>query len=187
MSAIDPSVRGRTVYYFSALAHHAEKNHPGVVARHEKYITALESTGVQAELGRFKEKDASCPRFRQTGPPCTFPSGVHCDGTFKRHEEKQTDVAIACRLLELATTDKDCASAVIVGGDSDLVPAIKTAKRLRPDMTVIALFPYRRRSNEVSQVVDRVLTVRPDRYERFQFPAVVVSARGVKISKPQSW
>lgn len=187
MGAIDTSVRGRTVYYFSALAHHAEKRHPGVVARHEKYITALESTGVLPVLGSFKEKDAGCPRYRQTGIHCDFADGVECDGTFRRHEEKQTDVAIACKLVELATTDSGCSVAVIVGGDSDLVPAIETSKRLRPELRIIAALPYKRNSNDMRRAADHAITIRPEQYSKHQLPDEVTSLRGVRISKPESW
>ena len=187
MGAIDASIRGRTVYYFSALAHHAERNHPGTVARHEKFITALESTGVRPVLGSFKEKDVGCPRFRKNGSHCNFADGEECDGNFKRHEEKQTDVAIACKLVELATTDENCAIAVIVGGDSDLTPAITTAKRLRPKMRILAAFPYKRHSEDVRGAVDHSFKIRPDQYVKHQFPDIVTSVRGIPIAKPQSW
>jgi len=186
MGAIDPAVRGRTVFYFSALAHHCEKRSPGVVARHERFITALQTTGVVPILGSFKEKDIHCSRFAHGIAHCAF-SDEDCDGTFKRHEEKQTDVALACKLVELATTESECSTAVIVGGDTDLVPAIETARRLRPGMQVVVAFPYKRHSNQLRKAADRVITVRPDQYAKHQFPRVVETARGTQIEKPEAW
>ena len=138
-------------------------------------------------VGSFKEKDAGCPRYRQTGVHCNFADGVECDGTFRRHEEKQTDVAIACKLVELATTDSGCSVAVIVGGDSDLVPAIETSKRLRPELRIIAALPYKRNSNDMRRAADDAITIRPEQYVKYQLPDEVTSLRGVKISKPKSW
>lgn len=45
------------VYYFSALAHHTD---PGNVAKHQAYISALNSSGVKAILGQFKRKQVRC-------------------------------------------------------------------------------------------------------------------------------
>jgi hypothetical protein len=77
------------IYYFSALAHHVESSRPGTVKRHQTYLWALKSTGVHVELAQFKEKDRWCPL---------------CHRSSKSHEEKETDVALAVRLLELLVT-----------------------------------------------------------------------------------
>ena len=102
------------VYYFSALARHIEAFKPDVVARNKTYIRCLESTGVSVELARFKKKRIHCP---------------HCNQIINRHEEKETDVAIAAKLLELFFSDQ-CDTAAIITGDTDIVPAVKTAQRL---------------------------------------------------------
>src|SRR4029077_9481136 len=63
------------VYYFSALATHLEAAKPDVTARHRLYVRALESTGVKAEMSRFKAKEVRCPA---------------CGTVNVRHEEKET-------------------------------------------------------------------------------------------------
>lgn len=187
MGSVDSTARGRTVFYFSALAKHSEKRNPGAVARHEKFISALKSTGVVPALGEFKEKDERCRRYRDGSLHCQFGNDLECDGHFKRHEEKQTDVAIASTLVRLAATAEDCAAIVLVGGDSDLLPAIRTAREIRPEIRLVAAFPYQRNSNEVRKAVDLPITIRPEHYAKHQLPDVVISPNGVEIHKPDVW
>ena len=76
--------------YFSAFAHHLESSRPGTVARHERYIEALCATGVTPHLGLFKPKDI---RYRSRT----------CEVLLRRHEEKETDVAMAATIVEAAS------------------------------------------------------------------------------------
>ncbi len=61
------------VSYFTALAHHVPD--PGVVQRHRTFIAALESVGVDAVLGNFKQKQVKC---RAT-----------CQQRFQTHKKKR--------------------------------------------------------------------------------------------------
>ncbi|MDZ4718003.1 MAG: NYN domain-containing protein [Roseiflexaceae bacterium] len=114
--------------YFSAYAKHRIPMDADVINRHKKYINCLEDTGVTIELGRFKNKPAHCP---------------HCHALIERHEEKETDVTISVRLLELFVTDQ-CDTAVVITGDTDIAPAIRAAKRLFPTKQVGVGLPYQR-------------------------------------------
>ena len=143
------------VMYFSAVAHHRESRRPGTVARQVAYFTALEATGVQLHLGHFKAKSQVCPL---------------CGGRFVGWEEKETDVAIGARLLELICRDLGD-TVVLVTGDTDLVPAMRTARRLDPTKDLVALQPYRRVNRELSRCADRALTIRVASYARNQLPA----------------
>jgi len=143
------------VVYFSAVSHHRESRHPGSVARQVAYFTALEATGVQLQLGHFKAKSQACPL---------------CCGTFVAWEEKETDVAIGAGLLEIICRDQ-CATVVLMTGDTDLVPAVHAARRLDPTKDLVALQPYRRVNRELSRCVDRALTIRVASYLRHQLPA----------------
>jgi uncharacterized LabA/DUF88 family protein len=144
-----------SVMYFSAVAHHRESRHPGTVARQVGYFTALEATGVQPHLGHFKAKSQVCPL---------------CGGRFVGWEEKETDVAIGARLLELICRDLGD-TVVLVTGDTDLVPAMRAARRLDPTKDLVALQPYRRVNRELSRCADRALTIRVASYARNQLPA----------------
>ncbi|HEX6860932.1 MAG TPA: NYN domain-containing protein [Caulobacteraceae bacterium] len=114
------SERVSAVYYFSAFADWL----PAERQRHEEYVRALESTGVQPILGQFKEKDRSCKT---------------CGAHWKGHEEKETDVNIALWLINEAyrdTYDK----ALIVSRDSDLKPALQMVRSqfAEKELTVVA-------------------------------------------------
>ena len=143
-----------TIDYFSAVAHHREAVHPSTVARQVAYFSALQAAGVDVHLGQFKAKTLVCPL---------------CGGRYLAWEEKETDVAIGTRLLELLARDL-CDTAVLVTGDTDLVPAMRAARRLCPDKTLGVVQPYRRVNRELSRSADFAVTIRAAKYARHQLP-----------------
>ena len=106
------------------LAIHLEARKPDVTKRHLAFISCLEATGIVVELGRFKEKTVHCH---------------NCNRTMIRHEEKETDVAISVKLLELMIVD-ECDTAVIITGDTDIAPAVRTTQKLFPKKPSYLLF-----------------------------------------------
>ena len=108
------------IFYFSALATHLAHSKPGVVGRHQAYIRALKHAGAEIVLGKFKDKNVRCPS---------------CRNRFVAHEEKETDVAISVKLLEVLQSDQ-ADTVMAISGDSDLVPAVKTALELFSDREV---------------------------------------------------
>jgi uncharacterized LabA/DUF88 family protein len=157
--------------YFSALAEHVEEVKPGAVARHRTYIAALASRGVQVELGTFKRKWRTCPA---------------CGTRTLFHEEKETDVAIAVRLLELLGNDR-CDVGAIVSADSDLAPALREVGRSFPDKPVYCCFPYARGTTELRTLAKACFRIRKERYAAHQLPDPVVLADGTRLAKPESW
>lgn len=105
-----------SIHYFSALALHLNPTNPGVTIRHETYLECLRDSGVEVALARFKPKTVVCP---------------NCGTRITRHEEKETDVAIAVKLMELFYADS-CDTAVILTGDTDIAPAVRTIQRVFP-------------------------------------------------------
>ncbi len=166
------------VYYFSALAHHLSVVNPGVVQRHKRFIKCLESTGVTIQLARFKEKDV---KFRFSNA-----MGDKLKGVLKRHEEKETDVAIAAKLFELFIND-ECDTAVLVTGDTDLAPAVKVASQAFPNKTIGFAFPYRRKTKELASLVPLSFVMDGRRYVAHQFPDPVTLLDGRVLSKPPNW
>jgi uncharacterized LabA/DUF88 family protein len=128
LHAIGNNAQTVSLYYFSALAKHLQMSNPGVIARHNCYLDCLKHTNVTVELARFKKKKIKCSS---------------CGSTIKRHEEKETDVAIAAKLLELLFLDQ-CDTCVLITGDTDVVPAVKTAQSLFPNKPIGFLLPYER-------------------------------------------
>jgi hypothetical protein len=161
------------VQYFSALAHHMEASRPGTVARHERYLRALRATGVNVHMGVFKPKDV-----RYFSPAC--------DVRLRRHEEKETDVAIASEVVATAMDDRYGALA-LVSGDTDLVPALRTARRLRPDLRLYCLFPPYRANRAFRAVVDADFKMSPRKIASHLLPEVVVGAHAEPIARPVEW
>ena len=160
------------IYYFSALAHHRDHFRPGTTARHRIYIEALQSTGVRVEFGRFKYKEVWCDTCKQKTPT---------------HEEKETDVAIACRLLEVFQSNK-CDAAVLVTGDTDLAPVVRTAQNLHPARPIFFAFPFARQNQELKQLVPgRTFKLRAQRYVQHQFSEPLILPGGRALSKPAHW
>jgi uncharacterized LabA/DUF88 family protein len=115
-----PDHEVREIYYFSAYA----TWRPAAFKRHRVYVKALQAVGVTPVLGSFKAKDRNCRR---------------CNNVWKDHEEKETDVNIAIYLL-LGAFNDTFDRALLVSGDSDLVPAVSALREGFPakDVRVVA-------------------------------------------------
>ncbi|MFH1618469.1 MAG: NYN domain-containing protein [bacterium] len=160
-----------TVRYFSALPYHLNSTSPGKIDRHQKYLSCLKDSEVIVELGRFKEKDVFCTK---------------CRTVFLKHEEKETDVAIAITLLELLFTGK-CDTAVIMSGDTDLSPAVKKSRALFPDKKILFAFPYARKNKELHNLATDSFSISQKQYIRHQFSNPVILKNGHEIHKPSTW
>jgi uncharacterized LabA/DUF88 family protein len=166
---ISKDARLEGVYYFTAFAFHL--NDPAVIERHKDYIKCLEDTGVQVSLSRFKEKQITCD---------------FCNRVFIRHEEKETDVAVASKLLELVYTDC-CDTVVLLTGDTDLAPAVKLTKQARPDKKVIFAFPYGRKNTQLSQIAPGSFKIKAQTYAKHQFNNPYTLKDGTLVNKPLTW
>ncbi len=173
-SSLLHAVPGRSelacVVYFSALARHMEAARPGTVARHLRYLDALQATGVETVLSQFKRRQVRCP---------------YCGRVRDRWEEKQTDVGIAVRLMKLAAVGA-CERVFVVSGDTDLVPAISEARATWPARIGVA-FPARRATAQLRAVADWTVNLDSGAYARHQFPSVVAGRDGTPIRRPSSW
>jgi len=175
----------QNIYYFTAYANQRigpektewkKSNKTGemgdnAVERHKKYIKCLRLAEAKIQIGRFKRKNITCR--------C-------CGTTTTRHEEKETDVALAVKLFELFHTDQ-CDTTVIVTGDTDLIPAVKTAKKLFTDRRVFFAFPYHRRHKDLIRLAPGSFKLTEEMYIKHQFPNPVILPDGSKIFKPTSW
>ncbi|MBE0455560.1 MAG: NYN domain-containing protein [Roseovarius sp.] len=97
-----------TVKYFSAYATWM----PASYRRHQRYVAALQSRGVQFIEGRFKEKPMQCKT---------------CGVRYKAHEEKETDVNIGVHLMADALQDR-FDRALVISADTDLNEAVTLTK-----------------------------------------------------------
>lgn len=159
------------IYYFSALATHLQKTDPGKITRHRTLLECLKSTGIIIELSHFKETSVWCP---------------NCLKYIPRHEEKETDVAISAKLLEVCITN-ECDTIVLVTGDTDVAPAVKTVRRLYPNKTICFAFPYARKNRELIKIAHKFFTIHHLTYTHHLFPDPVVLPDGRQIRKPIEW
>ena len=167
------------IYYFSAYAFHL--NDPSVIARHMGYMKCLEDTSIVKNIAEFKKKEVRCTLFPQNTNTC-----ANCNGVFLKHEEKETDVAIACKLLELLIRDEaDCV--VLVTGDTDLIPAIKLAHREYPIKEVLFAFPFLRGNAQLKQLCPNSFKLNPKDYGNHQLQNPHQMADGTLLEKPLTW
>jgi hypothetical protein len=189
-SSLGPGYTLDGIHYFSALAKHLERRKPDVVERHKTFIAALKSTGVDVTLANFKRKERpfSLADMRLQVKP--FRQWFRVPTKWIRlsaitHEEKETDVAIACKLLELLCQSK-CEVAILLTGDTDIAPAIRTAKTLYPTAKVGVAFPFKRHNRDLEKLVTLHIRISAELYQKHQFPDPVTV--GTKyIQKPASW
>lgn len=169
------------VYFFSALAKHREAKYPGTVQRHQTYINALKEHDVEVILGNFKQKPQSFPyRCNQSSKP-----GSACTVTKMAHEEKETDVRMACKLLELAVQD-DFDTCMLLSADSDLVPAIETLKVLYPAKQVLLVTPPSKAKIDKLKRLSTGghISVGVNDLLAHQFPNEIVTKAGYKLVNP---
>ena len=171
LHAIGGNAQIYDIYYFSALAKHLLASDPDITKRHELYIECLKATGVTVELSKFKKKTIPCP---------------HCGRKITRREEKETDVAVASKLLEILHLGQ-CDTAIIVTGDTDIVPAVKTAQKIFPSQKLGFLLPYKRHNAELTRLSSTHFLVTSTAYTRHQFPDPVSLRNGRTINKSATW
>ncbi|MGH9115459.1 MAG: NYN domain-containing protein [Acidimicrobiales bacterium] len=122
-------------------------------------------------MGRFQEKNLTCRS---------------CGGSWKAYEEKETDVSIAVSMVEDAALGR-FDTALLVSADSDLCPAIRSVRRVRPGARVVAVFPPKRRSDELRQVADASFTLGHATIRRSLLPSSVRATSGQVFTRPRRW
>jgi len=155
------------IRYFSAYAYW----NPQKVLRHQTYVSALRTVGVEAIISPFKLVEKECQR---------------CKKKYKTHEEKQTDVQIAINLFQEGIDDS-YHKAVIISGDSDLIPAIKAVKAKFPLKEIQILFPPSRRMLELVSIADSSARIKEKHLVTAQFSDRIVLAENASLRKPPEW
>jgi uncharacterized LabA/DUF88 family protein len=155
------------VHYFTALV-----MGPGQ-ARQQAYLDALRLHGTvtQTHVGRFQRKSVKCRK---------------CRASFDVHEEKESDVSFGVQMVEDAAQGV-YRQALIVSGDSDMMPAIRSVRRIAPDTRIVAVFPPRRSSYDLQKSADATLHIWDRAPERHQLPDPVRNPEGQDIPRPQYW
>ena len=155
------------VYYFTAYVPWDTQK----ILRHKRFVKALESVGVKTVLGVFKYRDRYCHK---------------CHNDYQTWEEKQTDVNIAIKLFQTAM-EGIYDWAIIISGDSDLVPAIKALKESFPSKQIGVIIPIGNRSKELKSVADFHMKMKEQHLCTSLFAETVILEDGRKITRPDSW
>jgi len=159
------------VRYFTALV----RDDPPALARQQTYLGALQAHGqgiVEVILGRYQSKILTCRK---------------CGSTWTSYEEKETDVNMAVSLVaDTAAAASDLA--LIISADSDLCPAIRTARSLARSRGMIAAFPPRRSSFEIRSLIPGAFTIAAADLRNSLLPdSVTDPATGREYKRPAKW
>lgn len=114
------------IYYFSAFADFK----PDAKKRHEQYVAALRSRGIEIVMGNFKRKTV----YAWCDGPGHKPKKV----VRETYEEKESDVNVALQLVSDAY-ENVFDVAYIVSSDSDLVPAMRMVLSRFPQKRIVTV------------------------------------------------
>jgi hypothetical protein len=159
------------VKYFTAPI----RNDPPAQARQQAYLSALSiHCGPTLEIirGRYQAKSVQCHQ---------------CGSSWTSFEEKETDVNIAVSLVADAAR-KAADIALLISADSDLCPAIRTARAVAPTLGMIAVFPPRRNSFEVKTLIPSAFQLaQVDIRNSLLSMTVVDPTTGQRHDRPAKW
>ena len=161
------------VFYFTALANWD----PNKVSRHQAYIKALKTKNITTVLGKFKIVSRKCRAV------CNL---LGRDKVYETHEEKETDVNIAIYLLEQAFL-KHYDKAIIISGDSDLIPAIRAVRRLDASKEIRVVVPIGMNSIAIKKEANIAMRMKEEHLKTSLLPAFVSLPNGGSVSSPKEW
>jgi uncharacterized LabA/DUF88 family protein len=149
------------------------KNDPAGQQRQLTFIDALQAhrPGLRVVYGHYLAKQMHC---------------FTCNHSYTRHEEKMTDVNIACHMLTDAM-DNRFDVALVLSGDSDLVPPVQTVRQRWPQKRVIAVFPPGRKSDALRRAANGQKWIAEADLRQCQLPGVVPLAGGRVATCPAEW
>ena len=153
-------------YFTSSVSNDPEKQ-----KRQITYIEALESVGVNIYYGNYQADKIKCKR---------------CNNVWPKFNEKMTDVNIATQILIDAYQDRYDV-AMLISGDSDLVPPITAVHEIFKNKRVFVAFPPKRPNQSVAAVAKGSLTIGRKKLVDSQFALEVPKKDGFILKKPKDW
>ena len=139
--------------------------------RHKRLISANQFYGVQVIFGKFRYTTKRCRKCRKE---------------YHTYEEKRTDVNIAVHLLKNAQED-NYDKAVLVSGDSDIIPAIEAVKQTFPEKELSLVIPIGGKARELTNFVGSSKQMKEIHLRTSQLPGTVTLQNGVALQKPIQW
>ncbi len=146
-------------------------NNPEKQKRQSIYLEALDSVGVEIYYGHYQRDTITCKV---------------CGSVWPNYNEKMTDVNIASQIIIDAYKDRYDA-AILISGDSDLVPPIKVVHESFNKKRVVVAFPPKRHNNSVALVAKGSFTIGRKKLVDSQFDEEVTKRDGFRLKKPTDW
>lgn len=153
-------------YFTSRITHNPPKQ-----KRQTTYLEAIEAQGVSIIYGLYKAKNIECE---------------NCGHNWTVSNEKMTDVNIATQLIIDAYSDK-YDTAILISGDSDLVPPLKAVHQNFPLKAISVFFPPSRFNNTVAAAAKGSQLIGRKKLVDNQLPLQVKKKDGYLLSKPSGW
>lgn len=164
---LKPNQELKEIKYFTSRV----SNNPDKQKRQSLYIEALETEHINIFYGHYQRGKIECKR---------------CGNIWASFNEKMTDVNIATQMLSDAYQD-NFDMAMLISGDSDLVPPIITIHESFKNKRVFVAFPPKRHNNSVALVAKGSLTIGRKKLQDCQFTNEVRKNDGYIIKKPGIW
>lgn len=168
-----PSNRGMTleeVHYFTApVLQGRDKN---AARRQQIYLEALATLPqLTIHKGKWVNKTVKCRT---------------CGATWKKPEEKMSDVNIAVKLVEGAY--ENCFdTAFLISADSDLSAPIRTIRERFPGKEVRVAFPPKRNSSDLADIAHVHFRIGKKKVQSSQLPDEVTNEDGYVLKRPVTW
>ena len=133
-------------------------NNPEKQKRQSLYIDALHSIGVKIIYGNYQDGNVKCLR---------------CGHIWKAAKEKMTDVNIA--------------TAMLISGDTDLVPPIREVHAIFKDKRVVIAFPPKRHNKVLAIAAKGSFVIGRKKLVASQLQQEIISSTGYKIKITETW
>ena len=165
--ALKPNQELIGIKYFTSRVN----NNPDKQQRQNIYLEALEANNIELFYGRYQLSEIDCHR---------------CGHVWPNYNEKMTDVQIATHIIMDAYKD-NYDMAMLISGDSDLVPPIRAIHNNFKNKRVFVLFPPKRHNQSVALVAKGSMTLGRKKIKDAQFQERVTKKDGYTLIKPSEW
>lgn len=157
----------KTVHYFTSPIRGSGNKQK----RQSTFLEALQVSGVTTTRGKYRINKFECN---------------NCNEEYKIPAEKMTDVSIAVQML-IDAYSNNCNAALVVSGDTDLIPVVKAVKRLFRNKRVIMAFPPERYNSEFEGIADECWIINERTCRKSQLPDIVTKPDGYELKRPTKW
>ncbi|MBL8904150.1 MAG: NYN domain-containing protein [Rhizobiales bacterium] len=145
----------------------------GKLVRHQRYVKALETVGVNCVLGHFVKEDMDCR---------------HCDGQWEKPTEKETDINVALSLYDDALHDRfDHAYLLTADSDQAATARMYRAKFQGAKKLTTVSPPGRNFSKDILRYADGKIALDENHIDLAAFSHLVSAAGKPSVLRPEEY